>query len=259
MRFCNTYYALTLLIEKLKTIESTYLYCTSKLTLFLSLCLLVLPLLATAQIDNTSGSFKIPAAENPLGTPTPVPDNAVSKPDIPKSSGGLMLDANGKLIERPQLRAPESPTFYMLKHESYADAGQRYTDMMNQREANRDSDKSDKPAHQSDQDLGTFKNGGQQVKIVCRDYAYVDGDRVAVLVNDEIVVPSIWLTEAYTSFYLPLKKGFNKISFKALNQGSSGPNTAAFVVYDDTGNVISSNEWNLLTGVKANIIIVKEN
>ena len=223
------------------------------------ICIFFMPFTVLSQIDNRSGSFKIPATENPKGTPTPVPDPTSDLPESKKSIGGLQLDANGKLMERPVLRAPETPTFYMLKHENYADAGQRYTEMMNQREANRDSDKSEKPAHQSDQDLGTFKNGGQQVKIVCRDYAYVDGDRVAVLVNDEIVVPSIWLTEAYTSFYLPLQKGFNKISFKALNQGSSGPNTAAFVVYDDTGNVISSNEWNLLTGVKANIMIVKEN
>lgn len=227
-----------------------------KITFF---CLLLVPVFVSAQIDNTKGSFKIPAVEDSTGTPTPVPDATPNKLEIPQSSGGLTLDSNGKLVERPQLRAPESPSFYMLKKEVYADSGQRYTDMMNEREANRSSDNSDKPAHQSDQDLGTFKSGGQQVKIVCRDYQYVDGDRVAVLVNDEIVVPSIWLTESYTSFYLPLKKGFNKISFKALNQGSSGPNTAAFIVYDDTGNVISSNEWNLLTGVKANLIIVKEN
>ena len=222
-------------------------------------CLLMLPVAMIGQIDNTSGSFKIPAVEDTTGAPTPIPAETTAKPDIPISSGGLMLDSNGKLVERPKLRAPESPSFYMLKREDFADAGQRYTDMMNERESNRSSDNSEKPAHQSDQDLGTFRTGAQQVKIVCRDYQYVDGDRVAVLVNDEIVVPSIWLTESYYSFYLPLKPGFNKISFKALNQGSSGPNTAAFIVYDDTGNVISSNEWNLLTGVKANLVIVKEN
>ena len=44
----------------------------------------------------------------------------------------------------------------------------------------------------------------------------------------------------------------------ALNQGASGPNTAAFSVYDDAGNLITSNEWNLTIGVKASIIVIKE-
>jgi hypothetical protein len=45
---------------------------------------------------------------------------------------------------------------------------------------------------------------------------------------------------------------------EALNQGTSGPNTAAFSVYDDSGNLITSNEWNLTTGIKATIVVVKE-
>ena len=227
---------------------------------FVLVCAFILMSFAMqAQIDNSSGSFKIPAVEDSTGTPTHVPaDLPKNQPDIPASKGGLTLDSDGKLVARPTLKAPESTNFYMLKLEDFADAGQRYKDIMNEREANRTSDRSDKPAHQSDQDLGTFHSGAQQVKIMCRDYQFVDGDRVAVLVNDEIVVPSIWLTDSWSSFYLPLKPGFNRISFKALNQGSSGPNTAAFIIYDDAGNVISSNEWNLLTGVKANLMIVKE-
>ena len=48
------------------------------------------------------------------------------------------------------------------------------------------------------------------------------------------------------------------IDITALNQGDSGPNTAEFVVYDDKGNVVSSKEWNLLTGVKAKITFINE-
>ena len=44
----------------------------------------------------------------------------------------------------------------------------------------------------------------------------------------------------------------------ALNQGESGPNTAEFQVYDDKGNLVSSKQWNLLTGVKATIVVTKE-
>ena len=57
---------------------------------------------------------------------------------------------------------------------------------------------------------------------------------------------------------IPLEVGINEISFVALNQGTSYPNTAGFKVYDDSGNVISSNEWNLATGAKAVILIAKD-
>ncbi|MFT7066660.1 MAG: hypothetical protein ACJAUO_002247, partial [Sediminicola sp.] len=55
-----------------------------------------------------------------------------------------------------------------------------------------------------------------------------------------------------------LNEGFNRLDFEALNQGSSGPNTAQVDVYDDKGNLIHSNRWNLSTGSKASLIIVKD-
>jgi hypothetical protein len=50
----------------------------------------------------------------------------------------------------------------------------------------------------------------------------------------------------------------NKVEIEALNQGESGPNTAQFVVLDDNGKVITTNKWNLTTGVKAKLIITKQ-
>lgn len=85
------------------------------------------------------------------------------------------------------------------------------------------------------------------------------GDRVKILVNDRVVIPEILLESASKEYYIDLSDGFNKVEFEALNQGSSGPNTAAFRVYDDKGSIITSNEWNLTTGVKAKIIVVKQN
>jgi hypothetical protein len=57
---------------------------------------------------------------------------------------------------------------------------------------------------------------------------------------------------------LGLIKGFNKVDFEAINQGESGPNTAEFQVYDDKGQLISANQWNLATGFKASIILIKD-
>ena len=57
---------------------------------------------------------------------------------------------------------------------------------------------------------------------------------------------------------MPLVEGINKIEFVALNQGESGPNTAEFQVFDDNGVLVSSKKWNLLTGVTASIILIKD-
>ena len=114
------------------------------------------------------------------------------------------------------------------------------------------------PFPKIDQDLGSFRTQSKAVRIICRDFQYPDGDRVTITINDIPVIRNITLYSSYQSFDLPLQVGINKIAFIALNQGTSGPNTAGFTVFDDSGNVISSNEWNLATGAKATVIIAKD-
>ena len=109
-----------------------------------------------------------------------------------------------------------------------------------------------------DQDLGSFRISTKTVTIICRDYQYPDGDRVTVYVNDIPVVNNLTLRRNYQKFVLPMSTGINRIVFKALNQGTSGPNTAGFKVFDDKGNLVSANEWNLATGAKATLLIVKD-
>ncbi len=109
-----------------------------------------------------------------------------------------------------------------------------------------------------DQDLGSFRTSSKSVNIICRDFQYPDGDIVTIYVNDIPVVVNIVLKQHYQKFTIPLEVGINKVSFMALNQGSSGPNTAAFKVFNDAGMLLSSNEWNLATGAKATLIIAKD-
>ena len=89
-----------------------------------------------------------------------------------------------------------------------------------------------------DQDLGSFRTNSKSVNIICRDFQYPDGDRVTILINDIPVIQNIVLEQSYQKFNIPLDIGINRIAFKALNQGSSGPNTAAFKVYNDAGMLI---------------------
>lgn len=109
-----------------------------------------------------------------------------------------------------------------------------------------------------DQDLGSFRTNSKSVNIICRDFQYPDGDRVTILINDIPIILNITLQRSYQKFNIPLEVGINKIAFKALNQGTSGPNTAAFKVYNDAGILLSSKEWNLATGAKATIVIAKD-
>lgn len=123
---------------------------------------------------------------------------------------------------------------------------------------NRKSGEDESKMFRKDQFLGDFKSKSAYVKISYRDFGEVDGDMIRVLVNDKEIVSRVFLEGNFKGLELGLEKGFNKIDFEALNQGYSGPNTAEFQVYDDKGQLVSANQWNLATGFKATIIIVKE-
>ncbi|MCC1485082.1 hypothetical protein [Winogradskyella immobilis] len=110
----------------------------------------------------------------------------------------------------------------------------------------------------SDQFLGEHKIDSKFVNIVARDHEVPDGDRVSVTVNDELIYENVLLTGSYRRLRIDLKDGRNQIDIKALNQGTHGPNTAEFIVFDDKGSTVSSKEWNLLTGVKATIVFINE-
>ena len=114
------------------------------------------------------------------------------------------------------------------------------------------------PKFKADQYLGDFISSTENVRIVFRDHQEPDGDRVQIRFNDDIIYPNILLTQRYKKMDVKLLEGFNKIDFVALNQGESGPNTAEVRVYDDDGNVMMSNLWNLATGSKATFIVVKQ-
>ena len=109
-----------------------------------------------------------------------------------------------------------------------------------------------------DQYLGDFKTNAKFVGVVCRDHEYVDGDRVKIYVNGEVVEYNLLLSGSFKGVNVDLAEGFNRLDFEALNQGSSGPNTAQIVVTDETGKVLHNNRWNLSTGSKASLIVVKE-
>ena len=140
------------------------------------------------------------------------------------------------------------------KPERFINSNDLYLSKLNRKEAesNKNINK-----FKVDQFLGEIRNDGEYVNIILRDHEYPDGDLIKVEVNENIVMPAILLTEKAKGFKLDLKSGFNVVDFVALNQGSSGPNTAEIIVYDDQGKLVGTNRWNLATGVKATYIIYK--
>jgi len=218
-----------------------------KLRLVLTLLLIISLQVFAQQPDSEIKSIKIPAIEskNKDSVNLSIPIKPNVKSNLPNSTG---------TINYPLPNTKPKEEFSMFDNSTLRDPGE----LIEQRWNKKAVEQGIKMESMSDQFLGDFKSNGSHVNIMCRDHEFPDGDLVRVFVNDEIFIPSLLLTSGYKSFDVPLSIGFNKIVFLALNQGESGPNTAEFEVYDDNGVLVSSKKWNLLTGVRATIVVAKE-
>lgn len=112
--------------------------------------------------------------------------------------------------------------------------------------------------YRKNQYLGSFKTTSMTSKIRYRDAAFVDGDKIKVYLNNKIIEPEVVLNGDFKGFEIKLEKGVNRIDIEALNEGFASPNTAEFEVYDDKGVAAMVDQWNVGTGYKATIIIIKE-
>lgn len=104
--------------------------------------------------------------------------------------------------------------------------------------------------------FGKFIVETPRIKIRTRDFATPDGDRVRIILDGVTLVENIYLENAFKEHYIDLKEGDNLLDILALNQGLEGPNTATFEIYDDAGNLITANDWNLNTGLAAKFLLV---
>lgn len=199
-----------------------------------------------------------------------LPNETTNKPKVvippPENKGPSLLQPKEKkafLSEdffNPtiEFKDPKSdlnnPPINFGNNEQFLNSGKQYLNRLN-----RSKEKEKNPNQfKTDQYLGDFKNNGRFVQIAVRDHESPDGDLIRIMVNDKEVVPRVLLMERFRSISIDLVMGFNKIDFVALNQGTSGPNTAEVRVFDDEGKLVGANRWNLATGVKATYIIVKE-
>ena len=184
-------------------------------------------------------------------------ENSTRKIDIkpPKTSVNIppVINKNPNSFTFKKIEKKKDEKGFMIAdNEYFLNPGDTYLKRLNKEKEKNPNN------YTGDAYLGDVKTISKTANIVCRDFEYVDGDRVSIMVNDEIVVQNLTLNYSFRGINLKLKEGFNKIDFIALNQGDSGPNTAELRIYDDNDVLISSNQWNLATGAKATLIIVKQ-
>ncbi|KQC33711.1 hypothetical protein AAU57_10515 [Nonlabens sp. YIK11] len=196
------------------------------------------------------GSFAI-AQETPRSSTVKV--NPVErKVETPEETGSLLFPKKEEAITPFFSRTKARPEVSMRTDTDLLDPGVQFAKPKFKK------DLGNSIGFVSDTFLGEIKTGENVLTMVCRDHQYEDGDLVRVWLDDKILVEQIYLRNIFQGFDINLKEGFNKLEIEALNQGSSGPNTAEFKVMDKEGNVISKNVWNLASGVKATMIVIKK-
>lgn len=207
--------------------------------LFLGIFFLSFHLNAQSEFLNPSNSIA-PAGGSFSSPNTPAPSvfKLNTTPSTPSSSTSIL---------------EEKSKIEFVNNNQFKNPGDEQRDKLNKGDGTDDS-----KVFRKNQYLGDYKTKSAYVKINYRDFGAVDGDVICVLVNDKVMVPRVFLEGGFKGLELGLEKGFNKIDFQALNEGFSAPNTAELRVFDDQGMLVSANQWNLATGFKATIIIVKE-
>lgn len=175
-----------------------------------------------------------------------------------KTDQGTSLKIPSVIDNEPKISTegtPKKKPVQMLPEKELVQAGQG---MKIDAKVGKESDKEGSNKHFGDQYLGDIKSNGKFVGIVCRDHEFVDGDRVKITVNDRVIDHNVLLTGSFKGVNVDLEKGFNRLDFEALNEGSSSPNTAQVDVYDETGQLLYSNKWLLSSGSRATLIVTKE-
>ena len=192
-------------------------------------------------------------AQGDVSTTKPLKVDAENNLDVKPSNQGTSLRIPST-IDQNLFSKNNKPTVRMLPTRELVRAGHDL--VIDPKVGNRE--KRGSKEHFGDQNLGEVKTGSNFVGVVVRDHEYVDGDRVKIFLNGHVIEPNVLLSGGYKGINVDLSDGFNRIEFQALNQGSSGPNTAQVIITDEAGKVIHNNRWNLSTGSKASLVVVKE-
>ena len=195
-----------------------------------------------AQFDNGNNPVNIPPINLPK-MPTLSPEKKPSLWDLkPKE----------ELLPNPWDKPKERE---FNQQNDFLNPADRYTKKMNN--SLKGEGNGDYKIFRRNQYFGDFKTDSESIEVAVRDPQAIDGDYVKIVHDGKVIYESIYLNANFKTLTIPLNKGFNRIEFVALNEGSSFPNTGAFLI-KDKGQTIYQEEWNLSTGFNASFLIIKE-
>ena len=195
-----------------------------------------------AQFDRKAGTINIPPSSMPT-MPTITPEKTPSLWDIkPKE------EATVNPWDKPKERE-------FNQQNDFLDPADRYTKKMNSGLKGEGS--GDYKIFRRNQYFGDFKTDSEFIEVAVRDPQAIDGDYIKITQDGVVIYESVFLNANFKTLRIPLKMGFNRIEFIALNEGSSFPNTGAFLIRDK-GQSIHKEEWNLSTGFNAAFLIIRE-
>lgn len=195
-----------------------------------------------AQVDNPTGGIAIPKSKTPI-TPTPPKQQAEApSPKAPNKKSFLDYDLEGAGLNAEKKSGLVSRG---AEYQAKAEASIRPRGESNE-------------AYRGNIDFGMIKTKSPYIVLNMRDFGAEDGDRVKVTLNDHIILSEVLLNNSNQAVMITLFDGFNNILIEALNQGTSGPNTAEFSIYDNKEEKLGGNEWNLATGFHAKFLVLKE-
>lgn len=196
---------------------------------------------AFSQSEFLNNSNSIAPQGSGLSTPK------IFKPSVFSPNAKPNNNNNSSILEDKKLQ--------FVKNNEFANPGDAYKEQLNNslKEGGQDN-----KIFRKNEYFGEFKIKTEQVKIRYRDFGEVDGDQIKLLVNGREMVTDITLLGEFRTFTLGLEKGFNKVEYEAINEGFSVPNTAEFQIFDDQGNLITSGQWYLATGFRAQFMLICE-
>jgi hypothetical protein len=210
--------------------------------IFLSIFIFFSAMQSFAQFDNGNNPVNIPPINRPK-MPTISPEKKPSIFDIkPKEA----------VVPNPWDKPKERE---FNRQDNFLNPADRYTKKMNN--SLKGEGNGDYKIFRRNQYFGDFKTDSESIQVAVRDPQAIDGDYVKITKDGKVIYESIYLNASFKTLEIPLTKGFNRIEFIALNEGSSFPNTGAFLI-KDKGQTIYQEEWNLSTGFNASFLIIKE-
>lgn len=199
---------------------------------------------AVAQIDNPTGGIAIPRSNSTISPKLPA--KAETPPPAP-------ITPPKKTFTSADFK--DNSEFSMEKKSEFVNRGSEFQQKVQASVLPRGESSE---AFKGHMDFGIIKTKSTYLMLNMRDFGAEDGDRIKITQNDKILFSDITLNNGVRTVMISLNPGFNDIRIEALNQGTSGPNTGEFYIYDDKEKRLGGGEWNLMTGFHGKFLVVKE-